>query len=77
MATQESTILYFDENNPREWPKLIPAASLDEVPTPYFHDLKNTLEFDRKCRSLEKFFADLQNRINAVEMEITKVKRKA
>ena len=58
MVTQESTLIDFNEN---EFPALQPVASLQVVSTPYLHDLKNTLEFDRRCRALETLLMKLGN----------------
>ena len=41
------------------------------ISTPYMDDLKNALEFDRKCQALEALFNDLQIRIHAVENELS------
>ncbi len=46
----------------------------DAINIPFLHDLKNTLEFDRKCRHLETVFQDLTSRIQIIESEITKIK---
>lgn len=40
----------------------------------YIHDLKNTLEFDRQCRALEKLFADIEKHLDDVEKKIAKLK---
>lgn len=67
MAVEESSVLYFDENDQKEWENAITPLHVVNTPTSYLHDLKNTLEFDRKCRALEVLFEDLQNRIHAFE----------
>lgn len=75
MATQERTLLYLDENDQHDWSNLNIVASEPEINAiNYLHDLKNTLEFDRHCRTLEVLFNDLQDRLHAVEIEISKLK---
>ncbi|QLH36958.1 MAG: hypothetical protein HWD61_13135 [Parachlamydiaceae bacterium] len=50
------------------------APPFQIVSNPYLHDLKTTLEFDRKCRTLEALFDDLQQRIKALDIQLDQVK---
>ncbi|MBS4167143.1 Uncharacterized protein NEOC65_002249 [Neochlamydia sp. AcF65] len=36
--------------------------------------LKNTLEFDRKCRALEVLFVELQERVHQMEKQLSRVR---
>ncbi|BBI17422.1 hypothetical protein DB42_DB00080 [Neochlamydia sp. EPS4] len=36
--------------------------------------LKNTLEFDRKCRALEGLFVELQDRVHQMEKHLSQVR---
>lgn len=68
MSPEENTVLCLEENERKEWPDI--AVPLHIVSTPYLYDLRNTLEFDRKCRDLEVLFEDLKNRIATLETKL-------
>ncbi len=74
MATQDSKIIYFDENDTGEWQNAISEPSLRVVNPSYLSDLKNALEFDRRYRALETLFDDVNKRIHAIEMQISKIR---
>lgn len=38
----------------------------------YLDDLKNTLDFDRKCRVLETLFNEINERVSSMENELRK-----
>lgn len=68
MATQENTFIE------THLPSNLQKDSFEVINPPYMHDLKNTLEFDRKCRALEILFLELDQRIATVEKNILKFK---
>lgn len=70
---EEIETIELNNSHPNQFPESLKTP--DTAPS-YILDLKQTLEFDRKCRSLEAVFEDVYKRVHDLEDQIADIKSK-